>query len=82
MGLEDLTDEMYFAEMKMLFQTKGWHIHMQELLAQAQQINDIQLTTDEKDLQFRKGQLAVIGTLLNFEDTIKRAEEDSNDESS
>ena len=42
-------------------------------------IDNVQDVSDEKDLWFKKGQLAIIGNLMNLEDTIKRAEEDSDE---
>jgi hypothetical protein len=81
MAPEDLTDEQYFAEMKMMFNTTGWKTYMIELREQADLINDVQMTTSNDNLNYRKGQLATIASLLNFEDTIQRAENES-DESS
>lgn len=77
---ETLTDEEYFGHMKQMFRTEGWEILMEELRDQVKLINDVQLTTDEADLHFRKGQLAAIGVMMNFEATIQRADEDESPE--
>lgn len=74
---ETLTDEEYFAELKLMFSTDGWDILMSELLDQAKMVNDVQEVKDLDDLFYRKGQLAAMGVLLNFEETIRRASEDS-----
>jgi hypothetical protein len=76
---QDLTDEQYFGEMKLMFNTTGWKTYMIELREQADLINDVQLTTSNDNLNYRKGQLATIASLLNFEDTIQRAENESED---
>ena len=74
---ENLTDEDYFGELKMMFATDGWEILCQELRDIAVSINDVQDVKDERDLDYKRGELAQIGRLLNFEDTILRAEADS-----
>jgi len=74
---DSLKDEEYFAHLKIMFTTEGWEVLCEELRDQARIISDIQDCKDGDDLQYKKGQLASIATLLNFEDTIKRAEEDS-----
>ena len=75
--LEHISDEEYFGELKLLFKTTGWELILAELLANADIIGDLQTVTTEKDLYFRQGQLASIGTLMNFEESIKRAEEEA-----
>jgi hypothetical protein len=76
MDLENLTDEAYFAHMKMMFHTDGWSILMQEMTDQAELINDTQDINTIENLHFIKGQLNAIGKLLNFQITLKRAEDE------
>jgi len=73
---ETLTDEDYFGHMKMMFQTPGWKILMRELYDNAVIINNLQDVKDERDLDYKRGQLAAMGQLINFEDTIGRAEKE------
>jgi hypothetical protein len=82
MDLEDLTDEAYFASMKMMFLTDGWKILMQEYKDQADVINDVQDLHTLETLCFAKGQLSAIGKLLNFQDMLLMSEEEANDEGS
>ena len=77
---ETLTDEDYFGEMKLLFATPGWEILCQELEDFAAQLNNVQDVKDQRDLDYKRGELAQIGRLLNFEEVILRAEEDSDPE--
>ena len=72
--MSDYTDEEYFGEMKLMFQSKGWPMLVQELKDNAQVINNVQATKDADDLEFRKGQLAVLGFLINLEENVHRAE--------
>jgi hypothetical protein len=77
--LEDLTQEDYDAELKLMFATDGWTILLTELKDQAYVINDLQAVQTPEDLHYRKGQLDTIGRLLNFEDTLRRAEAEEAD---
>jgi hypothetical protein len=72
--MSDYTDEEYFGEMKLMFQSKGWEMLIQELVNNASVIDSIQATKDERDLDFRRGQLAVLSFLINLEEQIKHAE--------
>ena len=74
--LTEMTDEVYFSEMKMMFNTVGWSILMQELTDQAELINDVQDIPTADKLWFAKGQLNAIAKLLSFEGMLKRAEEE------
>ena len=80
MNLEDITDEDYYAELKAMFQTTGWKIFCQELAENATHINSVEDTETLDQLFFRKGQLAVLGNVLNTEIMILRAEAEASDE--
>lgn len=77
MNLEDITDETYFAELKLMFKTPGWSIFLAELEDNARNINSVEDTHTSDDLFFRKGQLAVLGNILNTESILLRAELDN-----
>ena len=79
MDLEELDVEEYYGGLKMMFTSQGWALFQAELLEQAELIGDLQVVTDARDLHYRQGQLATIGTILNFQDTIRRAEEELNE---
>jgi hypothetical protein len=76
---EEITQEEYFAEMKMMFRSRGWELFTKELWDNANNINNIQDIKDVDDLWRRRGQLDTIGTILNFEDTILRAEQEADE---
>jgi len=77
----DVTLEEYYAELKMMFQSTGWDLLCDELLNNVQVINNLQSVQDQRDLDYKRGQLAAIGVILNFPDTIQRAELEENQES-
>jgi hypothetical protein len=74
---DDITDEVYYSELKLLFNTRGWQIHIMELQDQAALMNDVQEVTSEKDLWEKQGALKVLASLINFQDLLKRAEEEA-----
>ena len=69
--------EIYFRQMKELFRTEGWQTLIKDLTEQIPAINSIENTKDSADLNFRKGQLNILGSLLNLEDTTQRGLEES-----
>jgi len=62
--------EQYFNNYFQLFRTEGWKQLVQELSDNAVQQNDVQTVKDNDDLFFRKGQLAVMASVIRFEETI------------
>ena len=77
---ENLTDEDYFACLKLMFNTDGWEVLMTELQEQSYQINDVQLCKDPDELRFKQGQLNILGKLLNLQETLKRAEAEAEED--
>jgi hypothetical protein len=74
MTLDDITDEDYYASMKEMFNSDGWKILLEELGEQVKLIEDIQTIKTFEELRFKQGQLATIGYLMNFQETLKTAE--------
>ena len=74
---EDRELEVYFRDMNSLFKNKGWITFVSDLRANVDNINSVENTKDETDLNFRKGQLNIIGAILNLEDTTLRGQEES-----
>ena len=69
--------EIYFREMNELFRMEGWQNLIEDLTLNLPLINSIENTKDDKDLYFRKGQLNIIGTILNLEETTRIGQEES-----
>lgn len=65
--------ETYYNNFFDLFRNEGWKQLHTELVNNINVINNVNLTKDEQDLFFRKGQLAVIANLVNLEETINNA---------
>ena len=73
--------EVYFRDMNDLFRTKGWQTLIKDLTDSLPIINSVENTKDDKDLYFRKGQLNILGSILNLEETTRVGQEESLEES-
>jgi len=69
--------EVYFKSMNELFRAEGWQTLISDLKNNADAINSVEHTKDDKDLYFRKGQLNILGAILNMEETTLAGQEDS-----
>jgi|TARA_R110000737_G_C14539201_1_gene478657 hypothetical protein len=69
--------EVYFRQMNELFRTEGWQALLKDLALNVPVINSVEHTKDVNDLYFRKGQLNILGTLLNLEETTRMGQEES-----
>jgi hypothetical protein len=72
-------EEKHYQALKDTFRTEGWKLLMEELKNNALQINSVEVTKDNEDLYFRKGQLNILAFMLNMESTVEHYAEDSND---
>ena len=79
MSTKEQENEKYFAAMKEMFNSEGWKYFTEELRENAHVISDLQNVSDEKDLFHKRGKLDTIGLILNFPDTLKRAEEEQDE---
>lgn len=69
--------EVYFANYFEMFRLEGWKQLIKDLSENVAQINSVELTTDNDNLHFRKGQLAILATLFNLEAQIQNAEQEA-----
>ena len=72
--------EVYFANYFEMFRSEGWKQLITDLNQNVAQINSVELTTDNENLHFRKGQLAILATLFNLETQINNAEKEAKEE--
>jgi len=72
--------ETYFNNYFAMFRSEGWKQLISDLSGNVAQINSVEMTTDNDNLNFRKGQLNILAFMLNMESTIEHyIEEGSND---
>jgi len=74
--------ELYFRHMNELFRTEGWRLLLEDMRLNLPIINSVENTKDATDLSFRKGQLNIIGTLLNLEESTRVGQESSENQES
>ena len=72
--------ELYYRNMYRMFASDGWKQLQEDLQNNATVINSVELTKDNDDLRFRKGQLDVIASLINLEAQIEAAEAQTTEE--
>ena len=63
--------ELYYNSMMDLFATRGWTNLVSDLTQNFSNINQVHVTKDVEDLNFRKGQLNILGTVINLEAQIQ-----------
>ena len=68
--------EAYFRSLNDMIRSDGWQNFLEEIRVTANQVNAVELTKDANDLYFRKGQLAILANILNFETQVANAQEE------
>lgn len=69
--------EQYFRDLNDLFRSAGWAIFIEDITESLASVDSIVSTKDEQDLFFRKGQIAVLSSILNMENQVAAAKEDA-----
>jgi hypothetical protein len=67
--------EKYYRSFEEMFRLDGWKNLTEDLKGSAVNINSVEACQDDKDLYFRKGQLAVMANMLNLEAQIETAKQ-------
>jgi len=76
----DKETEKYYNSLQDVFVMEGWKELMKELSANALNINTVEATRDNDDLNFRKGQLNILAFILNLESTVDHLQKEGSDE--
>ena len=72
--------EAYYRAYREMFMSAGWKQLQEDLLQNANVINSVEACKGNDDLHFRKGQLAIVGNIVNLEQQLTLAEEQANEE--
>ena len=72
--------ETYFNNYFAMFRSEGWKQLISDLQSNVGQINSVEMTTDNDNLNFRKGQLAILATILNLEAQIENSHSEAETE--
>ena len=71
--------QKYYEERFSTMATDGWRDLMEDVERMIEPLNNIATITDEKSLQYRKGELSILTWLQNLKQVSERAYEDLNE---
>lgn len=71
--------QKYYEERFSTMSTQGWIDLMEDVDKMIEPLNNISTISDEKSLQFRKGELSILIWLKNLKQVSERAFEDLNE---
>jgi hypothetical protein len=70
-------EDEYYNNYFDMFNSKGWKQLVEELNVNLVNVNSVQATKDVDDMYFRKGQLNVLNSIVNLDDSIDAAYKDA-----
>jgi hypothetical protein len=71
--------QKYYDERFSMMSTEGWKQLIEDIDNMIEPLNNIATISDEKSLQFRKGELSILTWLKNLKQVSERAYEDLNE---
>lgn len=71
--------QKYYEERFSMMSTEGWKQLIEDIDNMIEPLNNISTISDEKSLQFRKGELSILTWLKNLKEVSERAYEDLNE---
>ena len=72
--------EVYFDYYFEMFRSEGWKQLLKDFQQNITNINSVEQTTDSDNLHFRKGQLAILATIVNLENQMDNAHKNALEE--
>ena len=72
--------EVYFNNYFEMFRSEGWKQLLKDFQQNVVNINSVEQTTDADNLHFRKGQLAILATIVNLENQMDNAHKNAMEE--
>ena len=72
--------EVYFDNYFEMFRSEGWKQLLKDFQQNITNINSVEQTTDSDNLHFRKGQLAILATIVNLENQMDNAHKNAMEE--
>jgi hypothetical protein len=71
--------DKYYSDRFDLFSQQGWLDLMEDIELMLEAMNNVSTITDEKSLQFRKGEISILTWLKTLKSVSERAYEDLNE---
>lgn len=78
----DKETQEYYESLLELFIQKGWKTYQEDLSRSLTNLSDIETISDEKQFWFRRGQVDILKTLINYQNFITQGYEDIEDDKS
>ena len=72
--------EIYFDNYFEMFRSEGWKQLLKDFQQNITNINSVEQTTDSDNLHFRKGQLAILATIVILENQMDNAHKNAMEE--
>ena len=72
--------EIYFDNYFEMFRSECWKQLLKDFQQNVTNINSVEQTTDSDNLHFRKGQLAILATIVNLENQMDNAHKNAMEE--
>ena len=72
--------EIYFDNYFEMFRSEGWKELFKDFQQNITNINSVEQTPDSDNLHFRKGQLAILATIVNLENQMDNAHKNAMEE--
>jgi len=73
-------EDEYYNNYFDMFNSKGWQQLVEELKTNLVNVNSVQATKDVDDMYFRKGQLNVLNSIVNLDNSIDAAYKDATED--
>ena len=74
MDMDRISDEDYKETMAEFTRSEGFRMFCSELYATSSNLNNLQDISTMEDLHFKRGQLAMIGFILNYQELMEQDE--------
>ena len=71
--------QKYYESRFSMMSTDGWRDLIEDIDSMVEALNNISTIQDEKDLQFKKGELSILTWLKNLKEVSERAYEELNE---
>lgn len=71
--------QKYYESRFSMMSTDGWKDLIEDIDSMVEALNNISTIQDEKDLQFKKGELSILTWLKNLKEVSERAYEELNE---
>lgn len=66
-----MDEEKYLADLKLMFATDGWKVFVANVTDELEMLNNVASIKNSDEMFYRKGQIAVLSSILNYESQLE-----------